>query len=135
RLLKAYELFGEDATTQGRTKCVEIAKSLAQEAGLDPEIYVGLDAPSADTFDDSKDRLTVLFPDQTERRPGEVSFLLGRLRGQTLCRPRVIYPPEIRDQLLEELGQGPSPHRPGASRGTLAGGSFSHASVPPGHHD
>jgi HD superfamily phosphohydrolase len=135
RLLKAYELFGEDATTQGRARCVKIAKGLAEEAGLDPEIYVGLDAPSADTFDDSKDKLTVLFPDQTEHRPGEVSFLLGRLRGQTLCRPRVIYPPEIREHLLEELGRGPSPHRPGASRGTLAGASFSHASIPPGHHD
>lgn len=123
RLFKSFELFGEDATSEGRARCIAIARGLAKEAHLDPEIYVGLDVPQVATFDDSKDPLTVLFPDGTERRPGEVSFLLGRLRGQTLTRPRVIYPPEIRDALLAELGQGGSPAS-GRSEGTLAGGSF-----------
>lgn len=130
RLFKSYELFGQDATPQGRNRCLETARALAREAGLNPEIYVGLDNPSVETFDDSKDRLTVLFPDQSERRPAEVSFLLGRLRGQTLSRPRVIYPPEIRENLLAELGQSVPPHPEGLARGTLAGGSFSQSIYP-----
>lgn len=124
KLFKSFELFGEDATTEGRSRCLNVARQLSEDAGLDPEIYVGLDVPSVDTFDDSKDPLTVVFPDGSERRPAEVSFLLGRLRGQTLSRPRVIYPPEIRERLLSELGRGGSPLSPGRSRGTLAGGSF-----------
>jgi hypothetical protein len=125
RLLKSYELFGQDASRKGKARCLEIARGLAEDVGLDPDVYVGLDAPSVDTFDDSKDRLTVIFPDHSERRPGEVSFLLGRLRGQTLTRPRVIYPPEIREALLAELGQGSPETAESTGRGTLAGGSFS----------
>lgn len=125
RLFKALELFGEDATKSGRARCLDVARSLAEEAGLDPEIYVGLDAPSVATFDDSKDPLTVLFPDGTERRPADVSFLLSRLRGQILSRPRIIYPPEIREALLGELGHGDAPQVSGGRSGTLAGGSFS----------
>lgn len=124
KLFKSFELFGEDATIEGRTRCLNVARQLSEDAGLDPNIYVGLDMPSVATFDDSKDPLTVIFPDGSERRPAEVSFLLGRLRGQTLSRPRVIYPPEIRAPLLQELGRGGSPLSPGRSRGTLAGGSF-----------
>jgi HD superfamily phosphohydrolase len=123
RLFKSFELFGEDATIEGRARCVNIARALAEDSGLDPTVYVGLDVPSVATFDDTKDPLTVLFPDGSERRPGEVSFLLSRLRGQTLARPRVIYPPEIRDALLSELGHGGSPVS-GSQEGTLAGGSF-----------
>lgn len=124
KLFKSFELFGEDATPEGRIRCLNVARQLSEDAGFDPSIYVGLDAPSVATFDDSKDPLTVLFPDGSERRPAEVSFLLGRLRGQTLSRPRVIYPPEIRDQLLSQLGRGGSPLGPGRTGGTLAGGSF-----------
>lgn len=131
RLFKSFELFGEDATIEGRTRCLEVARSLARDAGFSPEIYVGLDVPSVATFDDSKDPLTILFPDGSERRPSEVSFLLSRLRGQTLARPRVIYPHEIRDALLAELGNSGSPLEDGRDRGTLAGGSFTLSERPP----
>lgn len=104
-LLKAHELFGDDATLEGRTRCLAIAQGLAKDAGFDPHVYVGLDVPSVTVFDDSKDALTVVFPDGSERRPAEVSFLLGRLRGQTLCRPRIIYPRELRRDFLCQLGQ------------------------------
>ncbi len=125
RLFKALELFGEDATRSGRARCLNIARSLAEDAGLDKDVYVGLDAPSVAAFDDSKDPLTVLFPDQTERRPADVSFLLSRLRGQVLTRPRIIYPVEIRDALLSEIGHGDAPRVSEGRTGTLAGGSFS----------
>lgn len=123
KLFKAYELFGQDATSEGKKRCLDVASELAQAAGFDPEIYVGLDTPSALAFDDTNDPITVVFPDGGELRPAEVSFLLGRLKGQTLARPRVIYPPEIRPQLLSALGKEASAHN---SSTTLAGGSISH---------
>jgi HD superfamily phosphohydrolase len=122
KLFKALELFGDDATIEGRARCRDIARSLAKDVGLAPEVYVGLDVPAVDTFNDSKDSLTVMFPDGSERRPGEVSFLLSRLRGQTLARPRIIYPREIREALFAELGAGNAPER--NQGGTLAGGTF-----------
>lgn len=118
RLFKAFELFGEDATPEGRQHCLALARSLARSRGLDPDFYVGLDVPHVVTFDDTEDPLTVLFPDGTERKPGDVSFLLGRLREQTLARPRLIFAGELREALLAEWGGGSTPGR------TLAGGSF-----------
>lgn len=118
RLFKAYELFGEDATPEGRERCLSLARELAQGRGLDPNYYVGLDVPTVITFDDAKDPITVVFPDGTERKPGDVSFLLGRLRGQTLARPRLIFAAELREDLERLLGASSSPD------GTLAGGSF-----------
>src|SRR5690606_406912 len=61
KLFKSFELFGEDATISGRTRCLGVARTLAEKAGFDPAIYVGLDVPSVATFDDSKDPLTVIF--------------------------------------------------------------------------
>ena len=104
-LLKAHELFGDDATREGRTRCLHVAQDLARQAGFDESIYVGLDVPSVQVFDDTKDGLSVVFPDSAERRPTEVSFLLGRLKGQTLVKPRIIYPAEIRDALHAALGK------------------------------
>ncbi|HSC88946.1 MAG TPA: hypothetical protein VLC09_16805, partial [Polyangiaceae bacterium] len=56
--------------------------------------------------------------DGSQRRPGEVSFLLGRLRGQVLARPRLIFGAELRDAVIAELGA------PAATGRTFAGGSF-----------
>lgn len=127
RLLKSLELFGEDASKAGRARCLSVAREIAAEQGLDPDLYVGLDIPQVAPFDPAKDPVTVIFPDGSERRPGEVSFLLGRLRGQILSRPRLVFAPELREAILAELGAATSPAGPsdsGAHPGTLAGGSF-----------
>lgn len=123
-LFKALELFGDDASIAGRNRCLAIARGLAREVGLDPSIYIGLDVPSVVAFDEKKDALKVLFPDGTERSPPEVSFLLSRLGGQALSRPRIIFPIEIRDALAQELGMRARPSNTGTPSGTLAGGSF-----------
>ncbi len=133
KLFKSFDLFGDDAEQAGRAKALAIARSIAEERGLDPDLYVGLDMPQVATFDDSKDPLTVLFPDGSERRPGDVSFLLSRLRGQVLSRPRLIFAEEIRDALTDELGNSrapsSSPPAKGVQQGTLAGGSFAKESI------
>lgn len=105
KLLKTVDLYGDDASPSGQAHCLELATNLARDSGLDPKYYVGLDNPSIAPFDPKSDPITVVFPNGTERPPGEVSFLLGRLHGQVMSRPRVILPVEIRTAFYEALGR------------------------------
>jgi HD superfamily phosphohydrolase len=107
QLLKTIDLYGHDATPEGQDRCLAVAVSLAEERGLDPRYYVGLDSPSIIPFDPKSDPITVVFPDGSERPPGEVSFLLGRLHGEVLSRPRIIVPEEIRGLVFDKLGRTP----------------------------
>jgi HD superfamily phosphohydrolase len=103
-LFKTYELFGEQATPSARLEALEKARDIAREAGLDPEIYVGLDAASTIAFDDAEDPLTVVFPNGKSRALSEVSFLLGRLRGEHMERVRLVFAPELRERVIATLG-------------------------------
>ncbi len=71
-------------------------------AGLDPEIYVGLDVASDTPYADDAS-LKVMFPKGRARLPSEVSFLLDRLRNETITRVRVIFAPELREAMREAL--------------------------------
>jgi HD superfamily phosphohydrolase len=79
-----------------------IAKDIARGAGLDPEVYVGLDV-ATDTPYAEDASLKVMFPKGRARVPSEVSFLLDRLRDATIVRTRVIFAPELRDAMREAL--------------------------------
>lgn len=103
RLFKTYELYGAQAEPEARLQAHETAREVARQAGYDPDVYVGLDVPSDVPFDDTHEPLTVVFPDNTQRRPADVSFLLGRLRGQKLMRVRLIFVPELREQIVAAL--------------------------------
>jgi hypothetical protein len=104
RLFKTYELFGEQATPRARLAALDAAREVAAEAGLDPDVYVGLDAASTVAFDDSEDPLTVVFPNGKSRPLSEVSFLLGRLRGERMERVRLVFAPELREPVIAALG-------------------------------
>jgi hypothetical protein len=104
RLFKTYELFGELTAPANRLEALEKARDVAREAGLDPEIYVGLDAASTVAFDDAEDPLTVVFPNGKSRALSEVSFLLGRLRGERMERVRLVFAPELREQIAAAIG-------------------------------
>lgn len=124
RLFKAFELFGEQASPDGQARAVEIVRDIARDAGLDPEHYTGLDVPSVLPFDTKHDPVTVVFPDGSEHRPEDVSFLLGRLRGQVLSRPRVVFAAELRERVIAALGgngDGTRNDHPGAR---FAGGAM-----------
>jgi HD superfamily phosphohydrolase len=98
-LFKTYELFGEQATPRGRLEALDRAREVAEKAGLDPEIYVGLDLASTLVLEDEADPLTIVFPDGAVRSLAEVSFLLGRLRGERMERVRLVFAPELRDDI------------------------------------
>jgi hypothetical protein len=44
-----------------------------------------------------------MFPKGRARLPSEVSFLLDRLRNETITRVRVIFAPELREAMREAL--------------------------------
>ena len=103
KLFKTYELFDERATPDARIAALDIARDVADKAGLDPQIYVGLDAASTIAFDDIHDPLTVVFPGGQTRALADVSFLLGRLRGEKMSRIRLIFAPELRPEIVRRL--------------------------------
>lgn len=102
-LFKTHELYGERATPRGRLEALERARDVARAANLDPEVFVGLDVASTVAFDDIDAPLMVMFPDGGARSLGEVSFLLGRLRGERLERVRLIFAPELREAIVRAV--------------------------------
>jgi hypothetical protein len=103
KLFKTLELYGEQAASGASFDALDIAREVAKKNGLDPEVYVGLDRAADMPFDDSSGSLRVIFPDGAPRRPGDVSYVLGRLRGQKLERVRLIFAPELREDIRRAL--------------------------------
>ncbi|HET9953750.1 MAG TPA: HD domain-containing protein [Polyangiaceae bacterium] len=102
-LFKTHELFGEQATPDARGRALEVAREIAAQHGLDPNVYVGLDAASTVAFDVKGDATRVVFPNGSARPLHEVSFLLGRLCGQRMERVRLIFAPELREEIQKAL--------------------------------
>jgi HD superfamily phosphohydrolase len=103
RLFKTYQLYGEHASLGRRLELLDRARDVARKAGLDPDIYVGLDVAVDAPFDDYDEPLAVIFPDGVPRKPGDVSFILGRLRGEQIEGVRLIFAPELREAVLGVL--------------------------------
>jgi HD superfamily phosphohydrolase len=107
KLFKTVELFGAERTPERYRELLEFARGRATAIGLDPEYYVGLDEAVDVPFDNSKEQLEVIFPDNVARAPRDVSFILGRLSGETLTRTRLVFPKELRAEVLAHLGDAP----------------------------
>lgn len=102
QLFKTLELFGDDAQPGPREHAVETVRAIAEEAGLDPDAYTGCDiAEDVPYGDDSA--LVVWFGRSPPRHPAEVSFVLDRLRGETLRRLRLMFAPELGDSVRAAL--------------------------------
>jgi HD superfamily phosphohydrolase len=100
-LFKTLELYGH--TDQAGRASLATARDIAKRRGFLPESYVGLDVASDMPFADEHDPLSVVFPNGVTRKPGDVSFLLGRLRGETVTRARLIFASELRDEIRSAL--------------------------------
>lgn len=95
---------------EGRARwhpALERAREVAERHGLRPDLHVWLDiasdTPYEEPDDASADGLWVALRHQPMRRIGDVSFLLGQLRGKKLDRPRLVFPAEIRDEVVSAL--------------------------------
>jgi HD superfamily phosphohydrolase len=100
RLFKTYDLYGEAADPGARAQALHRARDVAVQAGLDPDVYVGLDAATVVPIEDPDRTLSVRFPDGSSKRPMEVSFVLSRLYGERLERVRLIFAPELRERIV-----------------------------------
>jgi len=102
-LFKTLELFGEQASLAGREQAHEEARAIAVAHGLDPDAYVGLDVATDTPFGAEPDPLLVVFAKGPARHLSDVSFLLARLAGQVLSRVRLIFAPELRDEITRAI--------------------------------
>jgi uncharacterized protein len=102
RLFKTIELGTETEPHLTADQALEVGREIARTNGLDPSLYVGIDS-AGDTPYSEDESLSVVFPSGATRRPGDVSFLLGRLRGATFTRTRVIFAPELRTSIRDAL--------------------------------
>jgi uncharacterized protein len=98
-LFKTYELFGEQAKPAGRERALDVARKVARDNGFDPEVHVGLDVASDLPFDADEEPL-VVYAKGPPRPLSEVSFLLSRLKGETLERVRLLFAPELRELVI-----------------------------------
>jgi HD superfamily phosphohydrolase len=103
-LFKTLELFGEQATPEGRERALWIARDVARARAFDPVTHVGLDEASVEPFGVDASPLMVVYAKGRARPLHEVSFLLGRLAGQVLSRVRLVLAPELRDPVVHALG-------------------------------
>jgi HD superfamily phosphohydrolase len=103
-LFKTLELFGEQATMDGRIRALNVARDVARQRGFEPDVYVGVDVASDEPFGARDAPLTVVYSKGPARPLHEVSFLLGRLAGQVLSRVRLVLAPELREPVTHALG-------------------------------
>lgn len=103
-LFKTIELFGEQATPQGREHAGAVARDIAQKHGYDPEAYVGVDVASDEPLLGGDAPFMVVYAKGPARPLHDVSFLLGRLAGQVLSRVRLVLAPELREPVTYALG-------------------------------
>jgi HD superfamily phosphohydrolase len=102
-LFKTYELFGDQAKAQAREHALSIARDVAKQHGLDPEVHVGIDVATDVPFESEEEPL-VVYAKGPPRALSEVSFLLSRLKGETLERVRLVFAPELRESITTALG-------------------------------
>lgn len=99
-LAKTLEVFGTD---EEKGAALATARDLARARGFDPEVYVELDVAEDTPFDPDGDPPLVLFSKGPPRALREVSFLLGRLAGETVSKARIVFPRELRDEIVAAL--------------------------------
>jgi hypothetical protein len=103
-LFKTYELFGEQAKPEGRARALDIARRIAKEQGFDPDVHVGVDLASDVPFEAAEEP-QVVYAKGPARPLSEVSFLLSRLKGETLERVRLVFAPELRGPITAAMSE------------------------------
>jgi HD superfamily phosphohydrolase len=83
------------------------ARDIAQQHGLSPDLSVWLDVPSEAAYQESPEDvaggLWVSIRHHPMERLGKTSFVLGELCNKQIERPRLIFPAEIRANVLAAL--------------------------------
>jgi HD superfamily phosphohydrolase len=84
-------------------RCHQAASEIAARRGLRPDLHVFLDTPSDTPYAEPESSLSpgiwVALRHHPMARLGDVSFLLRELRNKRTVRPRLLFPPELRDEV------------------------------------
>ena len=104
RLPKTLPLPEEPGSEPRWHEALARAREIAASRGFRADLTVFLDVPRETPYeepaDDSADGLWVVLRHQPVRRLGDVSFLLGQLRNAHAVRPRLVFPAELRDEVV-----------------------------------
>ncbi|MEY4577777.1 MAG: hypothetical protein RL701_2480 [Pseudomonadota bacterium] len=107
RLLKTIPLASDGKTTGSWALAHERAREVAVKHGLAPELWVWLDVPSESAYEesalDAAHALWVSLRHRPMERLAKTSFVLGELCNKRMERPRLIFPAEIRAEVLAAL--------------------------------
>jgi HD superfamily phosphohydrolase len=107
RLPKTVPLSTDGRATGSWQLALERARDVARRRGLAPDLTVWLDVPSESPYEesdaDAAGGLWVSLRHRPMERLGKTSFLLGELRNKKMERPRLIFPAEIRTDVLAAL--------------------------------
>jgi HD superfamily phosphohydrolase len=107
RLPKTVPLSIEGRASGSWQVALERAREVARRRGLADDLCVWLDVPSESAYEepaaDAASGLWVSIRHHPMERLGKTSFLLGELRNKTMERPRLIFPEEIRPEVLVAL--------------------------------
>jgi HD superfamily phosphohydrolase len=103
RLPKTIPLPDDPAEAPRWNEALARAEEVVAHHGLRPELSVWLDVPTdvpyEEPVDDSPEGLWVILSHQPVQRLGDISFLLRQLRNQTIVRPRLVFPSELRQEV------------------------------------
>ena len=87
-------------------RALEIARDRVRAAGYDPDLYAGVDRAVDVSYLDPGEPLEevwVAMRSGPPRKLGDVSEIIGRLRGREREHVRVIVAPEVRDRVRKDL--------------------------------
>jgi HD superfamily phosphohydrolase len=107
RLPKTLPLPLDGRSTGAWQRAYERARAVAVQKGLDPKLWIWLDVPSECAYEESPDdaakALWVSIRHRPIERLAKTSFVLGELCDKRIERPRLIFPAEIRSEVLTAL--------------------------------
>jgi len=107
RLPKTLPLANDGRSTGSWQAALQRARDVAQRRGLAPDLTVWLDVPAESAYEesaaDAAGGLWVGIRHRPMERLGKTSFLLGELCNKKMERPRLIFPAEIRSDVLAAL--------------------------------
>jgi HD superfamily phosphohydrolase len=88
-------------------ECAARASQIATDRGFRPDLYVWLDVPHdvpyAEPNGSESSALWVSLRHHPMARLGDVSFLLRELRNKRTVRPRLVFPAELREEIVSAV--------------------------------
>jgi HD superfamily phosphohydrolase len=108
QLPKTVPLPADGAESGAWQIALDRARDVAQRHGLSADLTVWLDVPTESPYEESDSDsaaagMWVSLRHHPMERLGKTSFLLGELRNKKMARPRLIFPAEIRADVLAAL--------------------------------